>query len=235
MPRVAIVAALEREVKPLVSNWRHSDQQHQGRRFRFFEKDDKVLVCGGIGSDAARRAAEAVIALFSPEVIYSVGFAGGLDPALRVGDLLVPRAVIDARDSSRIETGEGQGVLVTFDSVADLQQKLNLHRAYSAQAVDMEASAVARAAEGHGIHFAAVKAISDEGDFALPSTDRFIAADGRFSVASFAVFAAVRPWTWASVIRLARNSGRASRSLCRWLQAHDGVPSTTGAEDSTSN
>ena len=44
----------------------------EGRRYRFLEKDDWVLVCGGIGPEAARRAAEAVIALYAPSVIYSV-------------------------------------------------------------------------------------------------------------------------------------------------------------------
>src|ERR1700739_3945236 len=79
MSRIAMVAALEREVHPLVKQWRVSDKEHDGKRFRFFEKDDVVLVCGGIGAQAARRAAEAVITLFAPKVVYSVGFAGALD------------------------------------------------------------------------------------------------------------------------------------------------------------
>ena len=76
MRKVAMVAALEREVKPLIRIWRRTDREYQGCHFRFFENDSTVVVCGGIGEQAARRATEAVIALFSPEVIYSVGFAG---------------------------------------------------------------------------------------------------------------------------------------------------------------
>ena len=68
MSRVAIVAALEREVRPLVREWRRVRGKYDGRRFRFFEKDDVVLVCGGIGAGAARRAAEAVIAIYAPQV-----------------------------------------------------------------------------------------------------------------------------------------------------------------------
>ena len=79
MSRVAFVAALEREVRPLLKTWRVSTRDHDGRRFRFYENADIVLVCGGIGAAAARRAAEAVIALFEPSMIYSVGFAGALD------------------------------------------------------------------------------------------------------------------------------------------------------------
>src|SRR5579872_5655269 len=40
MSRVAIVAALEREVRPLVKHWRVNEKEHEGRRFRFFEGDD---------------------------------------------------------------------------------------------------------------------------------------------------------------------------------------------------
>ena len=70
--KTAVVAALEREVRPLIKNWQATAREHDGRHFRFFEKDNFVLVCGGIGAMPARRAAEAVIALFNPEVIYSV-------------------------------------------------------------------------------------------------------------------------------------------------------------------
>ena len=55
MRKVAMVAALEREVKPLIRTWRYSDREHQGCQFRFFENDSTVLVCGGIGEQAARR------------------------------------------------------------------------------------------------------------------------------------------------------------------------------------
>jgi adenosylhomocysteine nucleosidase len=231
MRKVAMVAALEREVKPLVKTWRRSDREHQGYRFRFFENDSAVLICGGMGEQAARRATEAVIALFSPEVVYSVGFAGALNATLTAGDILLPREVIDARDGSRLHTGdvlggenlgsENQSALVSFPSVADPSQKSELARAYSAQAVDMEAAAVARGAQARGLRFAAVKAISDEFNFVMPPMQRFIRSDGKFRAASFALFAAVRPWMWKRVVRLARNSARASNALCRWLEAHE--------------
>ena len=215
--KIAIVAALEREVRPLVRDWRVSERQHDGRRFRFFEKDDVVLVCGGIGAAPARRAAEAVIALFSPEMLYSVGFAGALDPQLKVGDVMLPRKVINATDGSSVTLSDGDGVLVTFASVASREQKKKLRDSFGAQAVDMEAASVLRAADAHAIPFSAIKAISDEFDFDFPDTERFVDSDGRFSEMRFALFAAVRPWLWARVIQLARNSRRAMRALCEAL------------------
>lgn len=218
MCKVAIVAALEREVRPLVRQWHFSAKEYGERRFRFYEKNDVVLVCGGIGAQAARRAAEAVIALCAPEVIYSVGFAGAVDSELKVADLVRPRRVVNAGDGSSVSLDGGEGVLVSFASVASPGQKAKLRESYGANAVDMEAAAVARAAEARGIKFAAVKVISDEVDFAFPSLDRFVDSDGRFSEIRFVWFAALRPWLWLQVVRLMRNSDRAARALCNRLR-----------------
>jgi adenosylhomocysteine nucleosidase len=218
MYRVAFVAALEREVRPLTKEWGVRAREIDGRRFRFFEQDDLVLVCGGIGAEAARRAAAAVIAAYEPKVVYSVGFAGGLDSALKVADVMQPRRVVNAGDGSSMNLDRGEGTLVSFGSVASPAQKAKLRDSFGAQAVDMEAAAVGRAAESRGIGFAVVKVISDEFDFSFPSMERFVDSEGRFLQGRFAWFTALRPWLWPQVIRLARNSSRASFALCHSLQ-----------------
>lgn len=217
--KIAIVAAVEREVSALVKGWTRIEREYDGRRFRFFEQQDTVLVCGGIGADAARRASAAIIALYRPTLLQSVGFAGALQAEMRIGDILSPAVVIDARDGSRIEIAGGNGVLLTFMAVADKKQKLNLAQAYAAQAVDMEAAAVAAAARANGIEFRAIKVISDELDFEMPETARFIDHQGRFKTASFAFFVALRPRLWAPVTRLARNSRKAAGVLAQYLKA----------------
>lgn len=217
--RVAIVAALEREVRPLVKTWPVNEKEHDGRRFRFFENGEVVLVCGGIGAAAARRAAEAVIEVFSPKTICSAGFAGALEEKLQVGDVVRPQMVINAGDGSRVTLVGGEGILVSFDAIANPAQKAKLRDSYAADAVDMEAAAVARSAESHGIDFAAIKVISDAVDFEFPSMERFVDSEGKFSEGHFALFAALRPWLWLQVARLAQNSNRASRALCASLRA----------------
>jgi adenosylhomocysteine nucleosidase len=217
MPKVGIVAALEREVRPLIRGWHTSEKVHDGRSFRFFEDQNSVLVCGGIGAEAARRATEALIVLHRPDVVYSVGYAGALSPALKVGNPIQPARVINSTDGSSIQISGGQGVLVSYSAVATPQQKIKLREAFSADAVDMEAAAVASATQSRGVEFRAVKVISDEFDFEFPSTERFVDAQGQFSEAGFALFVAVRPWLWPRVIRLARNSRHATRSLCEQL------------------
>lgn len=230
--KIAIVAALEREVAGLIRNCRRVEQNYEGRKFVFFEQDEMVIVCGGIGLEAARRAAEAVIALYRPVLVESVGFAGALDAKLRIGDILSPAVVIDARDGSRIAVEHGEGVLVTFKTVAGKTQKANLAQAYNAQAVDMEAAAVAIAARAHAVQFSATKVISDGLDFEIPETTTFIDSRGHLRTAAFALFVAIRPWLWRRVALLARNSSKAGRALAEHLQASrshlsDGIAAKT--------
>jgi adenosylhomocysteine nucleosidase len=218
MSRLAIVAALEREVRPLVKHWQVRKREHAGREFRFHESREAVLVCGGIGPEAARRAAEAVLVLYSPDVLYSVGYAGALDPSLKVGNLLTPAQVINASDGSRVEVSKGQGTLLSLNAVASVAQKSRLRDSYEAQAIDMEASAVARAAEARGVGFRVVKVISDEFNFELPVLDRFVDREGRFRGVRFALHALVRPWLWLPLVHLASNSAHATRALCHRLR-----------------
>ena len=103
--------------------------------------------------------------------------------------------------------------MLTIQEVAGADRKTKLAKAYGALAVDMEAAAVARGAETHNIQFLAVKAISDQLDFAMPRVDRFVNGAGQFQTARFSAYVALRPWLWKSVIQLGRNSSVASRVL----------------------
>jgi adenosylhomocysteine nucleosidase len=219
----AIIAALEREVWPLVKTWEQHEREHAGRRHRFFVSRNVVVVCGGIGPVAARRAAEAAVALFRPLALQSVGFAGALVPGLAVGAVVVPARVIDAGDGSRTETAEGEGILLTCSEMASIAEKARLFRAYGAHAVDMEAAAVAKAAAARSVRFRALKAISDESDFALPDMGSFVAADGSFQAVRFSLFVALRPWWWWRVYRLAANSRKAAGALCERLREMHGL------------
>jgi adenosylhomocysteine nucleosidase len=225
-----MVAALEREVGPLIKRWRRVEREHEGRRFEFFESGQVVVVCGGIGAEAARRATEAVIALYLPELVLSVGFAGALDPAMKVGEIFSPGRVIDARDGSSVEIAAGRGVLVSALTIAGTEQKAKLAESYGAQAVDMEAAAVARGAQARGVRFMAVKAISDASAFSMPPLDRFVNRDGQFCQTAFAASLGARPWLWSTVFQLARNSAKASRALCVELDRCISGSKVSGAE-----
>src|SRR6266702_3152739 len=191
--KIALVAALEREVWPLVKQWSASEREFDGRQFRFFENARAVLVCGGIGAEAARRATEAIIRLYQPVAVESVGFAGALDSRLEVGTVIGVKRVIDAKDGSTAEAPIGYWTLVSSESTAGVEQKKKLALDYGAHAVDMESAAV----------------------------DRFVSHDGLFRTGRFLLFALLRPWLWLRVVRLARNSNKAVKALCRWLDQYN--------------
>ena len=225
--RIAIICALERELWPLIKTWRSTRSHHDGRDFTFFESDYAVAVCGGIGPEAGRRAAEAAIAKYSPALLISAGIAGGLTSVVSVGEVIFPAMVIDARDSSRHQTAIAEAkigstplaktTLVSYPEIAGAEQKHKLGKAYAAHAVDMEGATVARASQAHNLLFIAIKSISDDVSFELPEMNRFV-LDGRFDTTRFAVHVAIRPWLWLKVARLARNTRLASENLCAWLR-----------------
>jgi adenosylhomocysteine nucleosidase len=220
--RIAIIVAMEREVAPLIRHWNARTIEHGGHQYQLFENAEAALICGGIGAEAARRATEAIINLqaVKPTRVISAGFAGALDDSLKVGDVLEPRIVINAADGVRTEVTRGEGILVSYASVAGTEQKARLAKAYGAIAVDMEAAAVAQGAQAQGVEFGALKAVSDVAGFEMPDLDGFVSHDGSFRTARFAGHVALRPRLWGTAIALARNSSAASRALCAALESY---------------
>lgn len=222
--RIALIAAIKEEIAPLVRGWKTREIAADGYRFRLFEKQDgetaMAAICSGIGAEHGRRATEALIQEVHPSKIISVGYAGALAPALRVADIIEPRTVVNSVDGSHTDTGSGQGTLVSSPMVADRDEKQRLAETYGALAVDMEGASAAVGAQAHGIEFAALKAISDPLEFAMPPVQRFVSNRGNFRHVAFALHVMLRPWLWWRTIALARNSARASRALCRAIEVY---------------
>lgn len=214
---IVILAAMEREVMPLVRHWPRQPLSGEACSFPAFTKGNAMVVCSGIGMAPARRAAVAVFASLRPAVVISAGLAGALDARLSAGDVFTPAAVVDVQTGARYPAVRGSGVLLSASSVLGREGKQRLAGSFSAEAVDMEAAAVALVAAQYDCPFLAVKAISEDHAFPMPSFERFIDEQGRLHTARFALWALVRPASWASVVRLQRNSSRAIVELCRTL------------------
>lgn len=207
---VAIVAAMEREVRPLVRDW----PLILGHSRRMYEKGHVILVCAGIGSKSAREATEGILTFRGPQVVLSVGLAGALEEALSVGTVVVPTKVLHQQSGRAFTIEGGEGTLLTTTEVLTAAEKRKLGKQFGAQAVDMEAAAVAEVARNRGVKFLAVKAISDDLDFQMPPLGRFIDSGGHFHAARFAAYAAIRPSMWPVLSQLRSNAAKASRALC---------------------
>ncbi len=211
----AIIAALPREVSALVKSWER--RQLLGNVF-VYTNGYAVVACAGMGAKRATLAVEAAMDAMPVTALISTGLAGACNPTLGVGEIVRAGAVIDSKTGWRFDNPQFKQVLATTDTVASVNEKARLRNLYQADAVDMEAAAVARLARTHSLNFQAIKAISDEADFEVEGLSRFSTSDGHFREGAFALHAAMRPAMWRTVVALGRNSGKALAALTEALR-----------------
>jgi adenosylhomocysteine nucleosidase len=219
MTRVAIIAAMPGELKPLVRGWPHSTRG----TIRFWalrnEEEEWIAACAGAGPNAAARAFAGIEDGGPIDLVISIGWAGALTAQCEAGQAYNVAGVIDARTGERFncDAGAGQYWLATNPRVADETEKRRLAATYKTALVDMEAASVARLASMRGIPFYAIKGVSDPLDAQLPDFNRFIDINGQFQTPKFVLFALLRPWIWPSLIQMGENSRKASQSIAEQL------------------
>ena len=223
MSKIAIIAAMEREIAPLVRGWQRGTLSSGEREFTCFERDSVVAVVSGIGCKNAELAARGIVDQHRPALLISVGLAGALIRSLKVGSVFTPSVVVDAADGAEYRciadaNHVSGGVLVSARQIAGVEAKRELVNRFHGLVVDMEAAGAAKVAQQEQIGFRCVKAISDEADFAMPPMEQFLNGAGEFGSGKFALWAALRPWQWPRIAALARNSKRATDALCNRLR-----------------
>lgn len=210
---IGLVAALPRELAGLTRGVK-PDAALRRRGVFLYRLDQGLAVAAGMG---AERATMAVRALLEREekvsTLVSVGLAGSCDAQVEAGAVLELGTVVDTLSGARFAALCGDGTLATTSSIASVMEKARLHASYGASVVDMEAATVARLAQGNGLKFRAIKAISDGHEFELASLSRFASAHGHFRTGAFALHTAVRPRSWKHAVELGRGSQRALQAL----------------------
>jgi adenosylhomocysteine nucleosidase len=191
--------------------------------------DGTLLVVSGMGPSAAADAAQRLLEAGATALV-SFGVAGGLDPALEAGALVLPEEVICA-DGARHATAHGwrervasavadrypacHGALLTCrEPLCSPADKATAFRETGAVAVDMEGFAIAEIAARRGLPFLAVRSVLDAAADTLPPT-LLRAIDARGAASPGGVLSAIvrAPREWPDVLRLARRSRAAARPL----------------------
>jgi adenosylhomocysteine nucleosidase len=213
MRKIAIIAALPGELKPLVRGWQSRERNVWTGSIGDVEV---VAIAGGMGAAAAQRAVDKAFAEARPDALVSCGWVGALTCAVKPPTVCVIAEVIDAGTDELFATGNKEGYrLITLDHVARGDEKRGLAAKYQSVLVDMEAATVARAAAAHNLPFYCFKGISDGYNDRLPDLNRFIDGKGEMRMAAFVAYAALHPQYWASLLRLGKNSSAAAAQLAK--------------------
>ena len=189
------------------------------REARILDGPGVEVVAGGGGLDLRAAGKQGFI---------SIGIAGALAPDLKPGDWVVAGAVRDrdellptdrdwtARLASRLPAPR-RGVFFGSDTIATTAaQKAALHRATGAIAIDMESHRAARAAQRHGLPFAAARVISDAAHRTLPPAARGgMRSGGHVDLPAVLRSLLMAPWQLPALIRTGLEAEVAFRALLR--------------------
>ncbi|HYR57857.1 MAG TPA: hypothetical protein VEO95_04480 [Chthoniobacteraceae bacterium] len=175
----------------------------------------------GAGPAAAARHVGRALA-DRPEMLIATGFAGGLDPALRSGDIVIATNFSDsaliarARPRRSLHFGALTSVALPVESIA---AKSTLARDTGAIAVDMETAPVAAACVRAGVPLLAARVISDPSGEALPVpfAEWFDLERQRPRPLRLLAFLARQPAQIAPFARFVRGLAPARRALAEFL------------------
>jgi adenosylhomocysteine nucleosidase len=212
-----------------------------GRGFRLYrgklKNKDTLLVQTGMGKQRAENAAQFALERYPVTAIISLGFAGGLNPELRIGEVVVcstlhgqpgsgqkeQRLEPLAPDASLLSLasqgpggrlGSGVTVLQLNSSTREMQ---GLSETYHADIVDMESYWIARIASERQIPFIAIRSISDNIQSSVQPFDRILSSDGEILWGKAALCFLLHPWYLLNVFTLYRNARSAKRNLAAFV------------------
>jgi adenosylhomocysteine nucleosidase len=225
---VGVVAALGAEARALGRARQHRAASRASFGNLSFLSDGSMLAVSGIGGPAASLAARALIDA-GVAALMTFGMAGGLDPGLAAGSVLLPSEVI-GRDGTRFATARawrerlsaaltahcavlGGSVLSSDRSIDSPQAKAAAFRETGAAAVDMESASVARIAADHQVPFICVRVIVDTAADALPRAVVAASRAGRVQIGRLLGGLIVAPGDVVAMIRLVRRYRSAMRVL----------------------
>lgn len=203
---LTILAALNDELQ-LIKSETEIDKAIHIRPFAIFigkyQGQDVALVRTSIGKGSMATAISYCIENLKTSLFMNIGYAGGLDPRLHTGDIVIASSVIDGRSEKTItideelvkgaiSRSEAQELpyhivkIVTVERpIADPHDKAYIGTKFEAQACDMESAPFAEALSSAGRRFLIVRAILDTMDTIVPAIPEDAVADGEIIISRF--------------------------------------------------
>jgi adenosylhomocysteine nucleosidase len=186
----------------------------------------------GVGGVRATNVTRAALKQWHPDVCIAAGLAGSLRREHGIGQICVPRDIMDLETGRTAVADAGlrkqaekcgavviERLLTSSTMVLTAEGKGRLGK--MAEAVEMESFAVASEAAEKGIPAIAIRAISDAADEDLPMNfAELLDEAGNVSRAKAAGALARAPQRLAAVMRLARQSKAAAANLASFLDRY---------------
>lgn len=193
----------------------------------------------GVGGVRATNVTRAVLEQCPPpDICIAAGLAGSLKREREVGQVCVPRDIMDLQtgrtmvgDAGLIRQAEKCGAVVIgrllTSSTMVLTSEGKSRLGKMAEAVEMESFSVASEATAEGVPTTAIRAISDAADEDLPMNfGELLDETGNVSKGKAALALARSPQRLAAVMRLARQSKAAATNLANFLDRYVSVLAT---------
>ncbi|MGE0491876.1 MAG: hypothetical protein AB7S38_21875 [Vulcanimicrobiota bacterium] len=212
-PRVGILAPMPEEAAGLVRVLRlRPEGSHHG--VPFYRSQTVSLVCSGLGQERAQHAMHWLQKVDRPRSILIAGVAGGLDPELVTGDLLLAEGGEPAwlaAVAGRLPRARVGKLLTSGRVIVKARNKAAVFADTGALAVDMETWAAAGVAR---VPWLGLRAISDTAGQDLPlDFNDYFDDKGHSRYAAVALEVARRPALLPGLLRLAGNSVKAVKRL----------------------
>ncbi len=193
---------------------------------RWLREAGFMVGIGGGTPDGAQTAAQALVRQGALGLV-SFGLAGGIQPALGPGTIIVPPAVSEASRTYAVDIrlmaflgGSTGDLLYAGKRMAVTQHDKNLIlKRHKAAAIDLESGAVARVAQSHGLPFAVLRAVADPADFTLPpAAEVGLREDGSVNLPAILYSVMRQPKQLPHLLTLARHAKAARAALLSHLQ-----------------
>ena len=168
----------------------------------------------GIGRANADKAAREYLAAQSPQLLLTCGFAGGLDPELKIGDVIFETENEGVR-AKLIAAGAKPVKMFCADRIAvTAREKKQLREQTGADAAEMESAAVQAVCRERRISCATVRVISDTAGEDLPlDFNQFLTPEKKLEMSKLMMAVASKPWKMGAMMELQKNTKLAAQRL----------------------
>lgn len=243
---ICIIGALKEEIAEIKERMVVEDSMRLGSAVAFsgFWKGKRVLLLlSGIGKYRAQNALSNACVKFSLSTVISIGYAGGLDPDLREGDLVIANRVFDSDvvsmglQSAKVfeicfdetlinqvlekcpESKSHRGGLITLnEAICEPEKKRDLGNRFPVVAVDMETAGLLSLAVENQLSFLSVRSITDTVDHELVSFANCVDETGKISTVKVGWHILTHLGTVPKIRKLRDHCRKATHNLTHFVE-----------------